>query len=178
STLILGGGTIGLCTLVAARAAGAMVNVVTDAVPFNLQSALALGAPAGVNARGGDPRAVVAELTGGSGVDTAFVCVGISPVVNQAMAAIKKRGQMIFVALFDGKVTLDDPFQIVGGERVIRGSHTYTRADFQTATDLIANGTVDARRFITQRLPMSALQHGFEIADTKSEDCIKVVLGW
>lgn len=178
STLILGGGTIGLCTLVAARAAGAMVNVVTDAVEFNLKMAKELGATAVVNVRQDDAKAIVDQATGGKGVDTAFVAVGFAPVVNQGLSAVKKRGQVILIGLLEGKVTIDEPFLIVGGERVVRGSQMYTRADVQTAIDMIASGTVDAKPFITQRMSMDEVQRGFEIVDKKLEDCVKVVLHW
>ncbi|MHB1133624.1 MAG: zinc-dependent alcohol dehydrogenase [Chloroflexota bacterium] len=178
ATLILGGGTIGLCTLAAARAAGATVNIVTDAVDFNLQKAKELGATATVNVRGGDVKQVVEQVTGGRGVDTAFVTVGISPVANQGLSAVRKRGQVILIALFAGAVTFDDPFQIVGGERIVKGSQMYTGFDVQTAVDLIGSGQVDAKQFITQRLPMSEAQRGFEIVDKKLEDCVKVVLHW
>ena len=178
SALILGGGTIGLCTLAAAREAGVMTTIVTDAVDFNLAVARELGATATVNVRKDDLRAVVDRATGGKGVDVSLVTVGFSPVVNQGLVATKKRGRIVLIALFAEKVTVDDPFLIVGGERSLKGSQMYTRADVQTALDLISSGRVDAKMFITQRLPMSEVQRGFEIVDQKLEDCVKVILNW
>ena len=178
SALILGGGTIGLCTLAAARAAGVMTTVVTDAMDFNLAVARDLGATATVNVRQGDVKSVVDELTGGKGVDTAFVTVGFSPVFNQGLTSVRKRGQVVVVALFAGAFSVDDPFLVVGGERAIRGSQMYTGADVQVAVDLIGSGQVNAKTFLTQRLPMSEAQRGFEIVDKKLEDCVKVVLHW
>ncbi len=178
STMIIGGGTIGLCCLVAARASGATNNIVTDTVDFNLRMAKKLGAAGAINVRQDDPKAIVMELTRGKGVDTAFVAVGYAPVVNQALSSVKRLGEVVLIGLLEGKVTLDEPFLIVGGERVIRGSQMYTRTDIQIAIDLIGSGLVDARPFITQRMPMSEVQKGFEIVDTKSEDVVKVVLNW
>jgi 2-desacetyl-2-hydroxyethyl bacteriochlorophyllide A dehydrogenase len=178
SALILGGGTIGLCTLVAAREAGVLKTIVTDAVDYNLSVARELGATATVNVRKDDLKQVVGEVTGGKGVDTAFVTVGISPVVNQALNSVKKRGDIVLIALFEEDVKIENPFLIVGGERNVHGSQMYTRADMQTALDLIAAGRVDAKMFVTQKLPMSDVQRGFEIVDKKLEDCVKVVLHW
>jgi L-iditol 2-dehydrogenase len=178
SALILGAGTIGLCTLAAARAAGVMTTVVTDAVDFNLGVARDLGATATVNVRQGDVKSVVDKVSGGKGLDTAFVTVGFSPVVNQGLAGVHKRGQVVVIALFAGAFSVDDPFLVVGGERVLRGSQMYTGFDVQTALDLIGSGQVDAKMFLTQRLPMSEAQHGFEIVDKKLEDCVKVILHW
>lgn len=176
SVLILGGGTIGLCTLTAALAAGAGTAIVTDAMDFNLAKAREMGAAATVNVRTQDLAKTVAEATGGRGVDHAFVTVGISPVLNQAISSVRKGGQVVVIALFEGEVKLNDTFAIVGGERVIRGSQTYNPADVERALELIASGQVDAKRFITQSLPMSDVQRGFEIVDKKLEDCVKVVL--
>lgn len=176
SALILGGGTIGLCTMAAALEAGAAKTIVTDAVDFNLKVARELGATATANVRTQEVGQVVAEATDGKGVDFAFVTVGLSSVVNHAIEAVKKSGQVILIALFHEDIAIKDSFAIVGGERVIRGSQTYNPADVEKALDLIASGRVNAQKFITQRLPMSQVQYGFEIVDKKLEDCVKVVL--
>ncbi|MHB1417627.1 MAG: zinc-binding dehydrogenase, partial [Chloroflexota bacterium] len=147
-------------------------------VDFNLAVAREMGATATVNVRKDDLSAVVDGVTDGKGMDAALVAVGISPVVNQGLATVKKRGRVVLIGLFDGEVVIHDPFLIVGGERKIQGSQMYTRADVQTALDLIASGRVDAKPFITQRLPMSEVQRGFEIVDKKLEDVVKVVLHW
>ncbi len=178
SAVILGGGTIGLCALVAAREAGVLTTVVTDVEEFNLKSALAMGATAAVNVRLEDPQAAVERVTGGHRADAALVAVGLSPVVNQGLAAVKRTGTVVLIGLFAGELTIADPYTIVGGELRVIGSNMYTGVDMQIALDLIASGRVDAEPFITQRLPMSEVQHGFEIVDRKLEDCVKVVLHW
>ncbi|MCL4535945.1 MAG: alcohol dehydrogenase catalytic domain-containing protein [Bacteroidetes bacterium] len=178
SAIVLGGGTIGLCALVAAREAGVLTTVVTDVVDYNLAVAREMGATATVNAGTDDVRAAVDRVTGGAGVDVALVAVGLSPVVNQGLSALKRRGQMVIIGIFEGTLAVEDPYRIVGGELVVRGSNMYTSEDVQTALDLIAAGRVEAGKFITQRLPMSEVQRGFEIVDKKLEDCVKVVLHW
>ncbi|MBU9721304.1 MULTISPECIES: zinc-dependent alcohol dehydrogenase [Bacillaceae] len=42
--------------------------------------------------------------------------------------------------------------------------------------DLIADGKVDLSDIITHKLPLEKAKYGYEIFDTKMEDCIKVVL--
>jgi S-(hydroxymethyl)glutathione dehydrogenase/alcohol dehydrogenase len=46
----------------------------------------------------------------------------------------------------------------------------------QTLYNLIAKGTVDPSDIITHRLPIEQAAHGYEVFDTKTEDCIKVIL--
>ncbi len=70
----------------------------------------------------------------------------------------------------------NDPYVITSGERILCGSQTYCPEDVQKALDLIASGRVDARKFITHRLPISELQRGFDIVDKKLENCVRVIL--
>jgi L-iditol 2-dehydrogenase len=176
AVLVLGGGTIGLCTLACAIAAGATTTIISDAFDFNLEVARKLGATATVNVRQQDVNKVVAEVTGGKGVDAALVAIGLPVVVNQAVAAVHKRGRVVLIALFEEPITIKDTFAVVGGERELVGSQTYTGEDFQKALDLIASGQVDVKPMITHQLPIDQIQSAFEMVDKRLEDCIKVVL--
>ncbi|MHB1160296.1 MAG: zinc-dependent alcohol dehydrogenase [Chloroflexota bacterium] len=176
SALILGAGTIGLGALASAVEAGATTIIATDVADFNLAVARELGATATVNIRHQDVLRVVSDLTDGKGVDVALVAAGVPEVVNQAISAVRPRGRVLLIAIFDQPIKIDDAYAITCGERVLRGSQTYCPQDMQKALDLIASGRVDAGKFITHRLPMRQLQRGFDIADKRLEDCIKVVL--
>ncbi len=176
SVLILGGGTIGLCALAGARAAGAAQVIITDAFDFNLEVAKKLGATATVNVRRQDVNQVVAEVTGGKGVDAALVAVGVPAVVNQAIAAVKRRGEVVLIGLFHEPISIQDSFAIISAERVLRGSQTYNPEDVQRALDLISTGQVDVKAMITHRLPIDDAQHAFEMVDKRLEDSIKVIL--
>ena len=123
-----------------------------------------------------DVNQVVREVTGGKGVDAAILAVGLSPVLNQAIAAVKKRGVVVMVGLFHEPPTIQDTFAIVGGERVIRGSQTYVPADFRRALDLVASGKVDVKAMITHRFPISEAARAFDLVDKRLEDCVKVIL--
>jgi L-iditol 2-dehydrogenase len=176
SVLVLGGGTIGLCVLAGARAAGASKTIITDAFDFNLEVARKLGATATVNVRSQDVKEVVTQVTEGKGIDAALVAVGVPAVVNQAIATVKKRGEVVLIGLFHEPIPIQDSFAVISGERVIRGSQTYTPEDVRGALDLIASGRLDVKTMITHRLPIDQAQYAFEMVDKRLEDCIKVVL--
>lgn len=176
AVLILGGGTIGLSALAGAIDAGAKTTILTDAFDFNLKIARDFGATATVNVREQDVNQVVREVTGGKGVDVAIVAVGLEQVLNQAIAAVKKRGTVVVVGLFHKPPTIQDIFAIVGGERVLRGSQTYTPDDVQRALDLIASGKVNVKAMITHRFSITEAPHAFELIDKRLEDCVKVIL--
>lgn len=42
--------------------------------------------------------------------------------------------------------------------------------------DLFNSGKVDPSDVITHVLPLDQAKHGYEVFDTKTEDCIKVIL--
>jgi S-(hydroxymethyl)glutathione dehydrogenase / alcohol dehydrogenase len=42
--------------------------------------------------------------------------------------------------------------------------------------DLFSSGKVDPSDVVTHVLPLDQAKHGYEVFDTKMEDCIKVVL--
>lgn len=92
NVLILGGGTIGLVTLMAAREAGAKQIFVTDVVDFNLDKAREVGATTTINVRNQDPVKTILEQTDGRGVDLAFITAGVDQAVGQALQAVRKRG--------------------------------------------------------------------------------------
>ena len=52
----------------------------------------------------------------------------------------------------------------------------YNARDIMTAMDLISSGKVRAEAMVTHVLPLEAAQHGFQLASTKQDGAIKVVL--
>ncbi len=176
SVAVMGAGTIGMACIAAAREAGAWPIVAVDVADFNVAAARKFGASVAVNPLREDAVSTIRQATGGRGVDVAIVAAGYSSVLNQALASVRPKGEIVAVALFDGKVAVDDPFFFIGGERVLKSSWIYTPQEFQMALDLITSGRVSARAFITQRLPLEQTQRGLEILAEKKEDCIKVLL--
>lgn len=177
SVLVLGSGTIGLCCTAAARAAGATKIVATDAHDFNLELARKAGAGALFNVRGeGDLSRVVAEYVRPEGVDVAVVAAGFSPVVDQALANVRKLGRVALVALFDGPISIAEPFHIIGKELEVVGVITYAHEDFYTAVDLIWSGAVNVKGMVTHVLPIERAHHAMEMVHNKTENNAKVIL--
>lgn len=69
---ILGGGCIGLCTLLAAKAWGASRMIVADLFDSRLEKALEIGATDVVNSKATDGVEKILELTAGEGADVVF----------------------------------------------------------------------------------------------------------
>ena len=176
SVAILGVGTIGLATVVAAREAGAERIFVTDIADFNLEAAKRFGASLTVNTQKEDPVAAILEATCGRGVDAVLIAAGFSSVFNQAIAMVRPQGTVVTIALFDDVVTIDQPNSLVMGEKIITSSWGETPKDFKKAIEIIASGRVSVEDFITHRLPLEKTKEGLELFEKRQEDCIKIML--
>lgn len=170
---ILGAGTIGLMTLIAARHAGAGKIVSTDPLANKRQMALDLGADAVIDATTPDlAGAVRAEL--GESADVVFDCVSHQDTVEIAVKMAIKGGTVAVVGGPRHPVTIDLPvlqeFQIR-----LQGCATYEREDFGSAISLIGSGIFDASRLITATFPLPKAAEAFAAIASGQEAKILVV---
>lgn len=177
TVLVLGSGAIGLCCIAAAKAAGATKILATDAYDYNLELARKAGAEAVFNVRsGGSLGEAVAESLRPEGADVVMVTAGFDPVVAQALVHVRKLGRVALVALFDGALTIEEPFHIGLKELEVIGVHTYEHQDFYTAIDLIQKGSVDVKSMVSHVLPIEEAQRALELVHNKTENNAKVIL--
>jgi L-iditol 2-dehydrogenase len=96
--------------------------------------------------------------------------------VDDLLSAVRRRGEIILITLFEEPVVIKNSFGIIGGEMKIKGVQMYHRNDFQAAIEMIRLQRIDVKPLITHRLPVAEAQKGLEILYRKSEDVIKVLL--
>lgn len=151
--VILGAGTIGLLTIVAARAAGAGRIVVTDVEGAKLERALANGADAVVSAS--EPEFADAVRSGlGGHADVVFDCVAIEASIRQAISVLRRAGTLVLVGVppRDGAVQLP---LVQDWELRIQGAANYTAQDIEAAIAIAAAGG----------LPAATVSHRFSIEE-------------
>lgn len=169
---ILGAGTIGLLTLVAARAAGATGIVVTDPRADKRERAQRLGAAAALDAAGPD---LVQELraTLGESADVVFDCVAVETTVRTAVLLAGNGGTVVIVGVPAGEVLV--PLHLVQDNQIrIQGSATYLTEDFAEALRLLDQGDVSEADMITCELPLERAAEAFAASASGAE--VKVVL--
>ena len=174
SVLITGAGTIGLVTLMAARAAGATTAVVTDLQPNRLQLAQELGATAAADVRCEDALDLVRDLAGGRGVDAVIECTGVSSAMLTGLEALKRGGTAVWVGMTDDAYTIP-AVDTIRKALEIRGMFRY-RNTYPAAIDLIAAGCADVARLITHRLSLDHLREAMQIAHTRRDGAVKVMV--
>jgi threonine dehydrogenase-like Zn-dependent dehydrogenase len=180
SVVVIGAGTIGLMTLLAARALGAGAVHVLARHDHQATLASALGATTVLRAEGREAIAAVRDLTGGAGADLVVETVGgHSDTVNLAWELARIQGTVAVLGIFSGRVPIDllrpvvrelwATFPICYG--VIDDRH-----DFDVAIDLIASGRAPVERLVTHRFPLQAAPEAFRTAADKATGSVKVQL--
>jgi 2-desacetyl-2-hydroxyethyl bacteriochlorophyllide A dehydrogenase len=159
---VLGAGPIGLLALVAARAAGAEVVVVTDVLVAKRDRARRLGADAALDATDAD-LVEQARRALGDGADVVLDCVAVQSSMTQAVELVDKGGTVLVVGIAAGPTTI--PLHLVQDREIsVIGSLMYVRRDVQRAIDLLAGGAVAADDLITATFPLDRAAEAFAAA--------------
>jgi 2-desacetyl-2-hydroxyethyl bacteriochlorophyllide A dehydrogenase len=140
SLLVMGAGSVGLCVVAAARAAGVARVVVVEPRENRRRAAGSLGAEAlAPPDLGGQPAFRAAVDTSGS-----------PAAVSRAADALEPGGRLVLVGLGDEPV----PWPV--GPVDVVGSFAYTDDDFRTAVAYLDGGAVSLARFVTHRFGLSS----------------------
>ena len=179
SVTILGSGSIGGMVSGVCHALGAEPIIVADIRQHCLDAARErLGATHDFLLPDEHLADQVRELTGGEGVDVVFITADDSALVNPAIEMAKRRGRIVLVALLTEAPLQFMAYPVIGKELHIIGSSMSNNDDVRTAIELAASGQVDVEGILTHTLPIEDVQRGMELAHTKDDGAIKVVLSF
>ena len=176
SLAIIGTGPIGMAVSAAANKAQAAQIITVDRQQHCLDTAQRhLGATHGVLADGAATADKIRALTDGEGVDVVFLTVGVPALLQEALNAVNRHGRIMLVAMFDGPLQFES-FDVIHPELTLIGSTGYSAQNYETALDLVASGRVRAEAVVSHVLPLTDIVRGFELADTKADNAMKVML--
>jgi 2-desacetyl-2-hydroxyethyl bacteriochlorophyllide A dehydrogenase len=164
---VLGAGTIGLLTMLTARAGGAVAVAITDPIQAKRAAAVELGADLAVDPTDGD---AVERIRDGLPwrPDVVFDCVAAQASMDQAVALSLKGGTVVVEGVPRGAVQVPLPL-IQDRELRIQGTAMYTRQDVDEAIALIAGGRVPAARLVTAEFPLERVAEAFDAARAGTE---------
>lgn len=164
SVLVTGAGPIGVLTLMAARAAGAVRLFVSD--PNETRLALVRDLLPDVvtlnptKASVGD--AVRAATEGGVGCDVAIECVGNEHALKACLDAVRKQGVVVQTGLHPHDNPLDW-FAVTFKDVDLRGSWAYPTHYWPRVAGMIASGALPAAKVVTRRIGLDeAITEGFD----------------
>jgi 2-desacetyl-2-hydroxyethyl bacteriochlorophyllide A dehydrogenase len=169
--LVLGSGTIGLFSIMAARAAGASDVIATYRHEHQGEAALAKGAS----------RIILdSEVTGleKEAIDVVVETVGGSaPTLAQALGAVRPGGRISVLGLFPGAVQIGG-LALILKEVTVAGGITYCRpgeqSDFEVAMRILQSEPERARAVITHRFSLKDAGEAFATAADKGTKSLKV----
>jgi (R,R)-butanediol dehydrogenase/meso-butanediol dehydrogenase/diacetyl reductase len=173
---IVGGGTIGLFCLQAARNAGASAVYVVEPHAWRRTLARQLGASATIDPREADPAEQLRALTD-VGPDVVIDASGAVPATLSAIAAARRGGRIVIVALPVAPATLNF-LSIVSTEKEIVGSlsHVYDE-DYAAAIQMLADARILAEPLISDRIPLAdTLTRGLHRLEQQAADTLKILV--
>jgi len=166
SVLVVGCGGDGMNVVQGARLCGATTIIAADIVPAKLTWAKEFGATHGVNATGEALTKEVLALTGGFGVNHAFVCIDPPATLLPAFRATAKAGNVIVTALTPDTVTeiKIPPLELFVTQKAIMGAVYGFQSPRLQIPELLAlyrRGDIKLKELITQRYSLDDIARGY-----------------
>jgi S-(hydroxymethyl)mycothiol dehydrogenase len=165
SVAVFGCGGVGNAAIVGARLAGARTIIGIDIDQRKLELARAFGATHTINSLEADPVEAVRALTGGNGADVCIEAVGKSSVMEQAFYARDLAGTLVQVGVPDPTMRVDLPMiEFFGRGGALKPSwygDCLPSRDFPMLIDLYLAGRLDLERFVSETIPLDAVEDAF-----------------
>ena len=161
TTVVVGGGAIGLGLVGMLRLVGAGKIIVSEPDPARRPVATEFGADAVLDPGACDLAGEVKASTGGMGADVVFEAVGSPQTAEQSFSLVRRGGTIIIVgvALPEAEARFR-PFDIFAGHLTIRGSWGAWWT-FPRALELLPK--VRPERVLTHRFALSQLPEALEL---------------
>ena len=165
TVLIMGSGPIGLFHLQLSLLAGARTVIVSEPSVARRAVATAFGAHITVDPTTEDLSTVVADATGGLGVDSIIICIGVPALVNDALTLARQGGRINVFAGLAAKGWAEIEANLIHYKELeVTGSANSRRADYQVALQLIESGRIKVEAMVTDRFPLRSVHEALDKA--------------
>lgn len=174
SVCILGGGTIGIMTLLSCKALGASTAIVSDLFQNRLESALKFGATAAVNPNEQNLEEVVMEATNGQGCDVVFETAGSPYTMAETWKYVKRGGVIVAV----GNIAKDTsyPFLEISRKEVdIRPVFRYCN-NYPLIMEAVNSGRIDLKQINPREFPFEESDAAFRYTVDNAQEVIKTLI--
>ncbi|MFD3260038.1 NAD(P)-dependent alcohol dehydrogenase [Paenibacillus lentus] len=175
TVVILGAGCIGLTTLLASKAFGALDITVVDVIPKRLDKALELGATRVINAAEMDAVKLIYELTDGEGVDIVMETAGAVKTVQQTAYMVKRGGTVVLVGMAPQDTIEYNFAKLLGKEAEIKTVFRY-RNIYPQAIKAMAEGLIDVSGIVTHEYRFDEIAEAFDVNINRKNDVVKIVI--
>ena len=161
---VIGCGGVGLATINAAKIAGAGRIIAADPVPEKRELALKLGATDVIDATAEGAAGQIIEMTKG-GVDHAIEAVGRPASAQLAVSVLRRGGTATILGMMplNEKVGLS-AMDLLASKKLqgaIMGANRFP-VDIPRLVDFYLRGLLDLDTIIAERIPLTAINEGFD----------------
>lgn len=173
TALIMGAGSIGLCTLAVAKAMGLRDIVVCATSDKRLKVAREMGASHTIATREKDLMEEMKKIHP-NGTDVIIDATGIEECIQQCLKLAKKGGAVVLAGYGRGKVMnirIDDIH--VNNLRLIGAGNNWNQ--HKKAITYMADGLIDIEHFATNLIKLDDFAEGLEMARKRPEGFLKAV---
>tara|TARA_Y100000588_G_scaffold387782_1_gene486386 strand:- start:2499 stop:3488 length:990 start_codon:yes stop_codon:yes gene_type:complete len=173
--VILGGGTIGLCVLLAAQAHGHTDIVVSE--PSSLRRDIAESLGARTVESGGDDglERLRAAVNADQGADIVIECAGSEDSIAQAVEIVARGGTLMMVALSRTAVGIPLMSVVTKGLKVLGMTGAPLDAYASEAIEILGSRGSEILRLVTHRFPLADARDAFELA-CDPDSCCKILI--
>jgi len=171
---ILGSGPIGLCVLLAARAAVDCPIYVTDLLDERLAVARRCGADWVGNPRREDVVAAISKLEP-LGLDAVFECAGEQETLDQGVELLKPAGTLLLVGIPQGGRVSFDINSMRHKELRLHNVRRQNQC-VAPAIEMVARGTVALDPLVTHYFRLAETQRAFDLVADRRDGVVKAII--
>jgi 2-desacetyl-2-hydroxyethyl bacteriochlorophyllide A dehydrogenase len=169
---VVGLGPVGLCAVMAARAAGASKVIAVDTVADRLETARALGAEP-VHATEEDPRKAVKAGTQVGGVDVAVDAVGHPAALDTACRLARKGGTVSVVGVYAERTEVHMGVVWIKSLNLVTG-HANVMGHLDSVLALLASGRLDVAPLVSREMRLDEAADAYAAYDR--HEALKILL--
>ena len=173
--LVTGAGPIGILSALYADAIGAATVVIAEPNPNRAELARDLDIGPVLDPTADGFADLLADLTGGLGVDLVAECSGTTPGLATALTSVRRRGTIVQTGLHTKPATLD-AMALSEKDVTLVGSWCYLITDWPRIIRLVAAGKYPVGRAVTGQIALEdVVSRGFDVLIDPRGDQLKIL---
>lgn len=176
TVLVLGGGPIGLAIIQCLKAKGVKQIICAEVAKQRQQFAKELGAHQVLDPTKDDVVKIAKELTNGVGPDVVLDAAGVPASVKTACNAVKARGTVVNVAIWEKEVPFN-PNMLIFKEAKYTAVLGYQKKDFEAVIAHLGDGSIKPERMITKKIRLeNIVEDGVKTLIRDKDSQVKILV--
>lgn len=173
--LVIGGGIIGLVSAMFAKKEGASYVAISETNLARAKKAVDLGvADEWLDAK--DPKMLEqVRVKTNEGFDVVIECCGNDSAVTSALMAVKPGGTVVLIGVAMNAITIPTVVAVMK-ELTVKGAIAYTKEEFVTCINLIAQKQIDVLKFVDDIVGLADVEKAYERLTSGEDAAVKILV--